>query len=548
MQLIRVIRELRLGRVLILSLCSVPLGVIVGLAELMFGMTLMYFFSSVDLISYKGLPRWFIIKDYLGPTAAFISMGLFRVFMNFFSITFNNTSSMGFLLKVRNNVVESILLSKTPSQTFSLSDLNNFFSHLLPISSTFISSVLSFLTAAFTIVFLFSSLFLLSFKLAVVTVITVLLAGIPVILTRDIRRKYGNIYTAQGNNFFKKITIDLKNIYFLQIIGKLLSEFKSLIAINYSILTSGIKLELCYMINGSLPYGLAIFVALAIIMANQKYGFVHNSVLLPFVYLLMQVNTNVGKLFTANGNIQFSRPSFIELTGILSRAKLNRQDYNAEAGKFEVDTISSLEVSNLSIGRDTTILTDISFCANPGDFLCISGKSGIGKTTLLMTLIGVIPHKSGTVTINGYEVSDINFLKFREKLAFSGPEPFLLDDTIRANLLFGTKAAHSDVELIEALKLAHCGFVMEEMPEGLNSVLYESGEGISAGQKQRLSIARAILRSPEILILDEATANIDEETEEKIITGIKTKFPRLLTLAVSHRASMRQHATRIIEL
>ncbi|MBF0518532.1 MAG: ABC transporter ATP-binding protein [Nitrospirae bacterium] len=533
---------------LILSLCSVPLGVIVGLSELMFGMTLMYFFSSVDLISYKGLPQWFFIKDYMSPATAFISMGLFRVFMNFFSFSVNNISSTGFLLKVRNNVIKSILLSKNPLQTFSMSDLNNFFSNLIQRSSLFIISSLNLLTVLCTIVFLFASLFLLSFKLAGVTVITVLFAGIPVVLTKNIRYKYSNVVNTQTKTFFKKITIDLKNIYFLQIVGKQFKEFKELVSINNRILVANIKFDLCNMMNASLPYALAIFIALAIIMTNQKYNFVHNAVLLPFVYLLMQLNTNVGKLLAAHANIQFSKPYFIELTELLSRARLNRQDYDAETSKYDVNMIEYLEVSNLSIGRDTAILTDISFCAKPGDFLCITGKSGIGKTTLLMTLIGVIPHITGTVTINGYEVSDINFLKFREKLAFSGPEPFLLDDTIRANLLFGAKASHSNKELKEALETAQCGFITEDVQDGLNLILYEGGEGISAGQKQRLSIARAILRNPEILILDEATANIDEETEGKIITGIKTKFPHLLILAVSHRASMRQHATQLIEL
>lgn len=547
MQLIRIILNLGLGRVLILSLSSVPLGVIVGLSELMFGLTLMYFLSSVNLVSFRSVPRWFIIKDYLSPVFAFIFIGMFRVLINFFSLFVNNASGAGFLLKVRNNVIRSILLSKTAAQTLSLSELNNFFSSLLSRSSVFINAVLNILTIAFTIVFLFSSLFLLSFKLAVVTVVSLLLLSIPVVLSKNLHHRYISILHSTSGMFFKMITRDLKNIYFLQITGKQFDEFKSLTAMNWIVSINAIKYDMCAMTNASLPPVLAIFVALAIIMTNQKYGFVHNSVLLPFVYLLVQLNTNVGKLLAAHANFQFSKPYFIELTELLVRAKLNIQDYDAEAGKHEVDTIESLEASNLSIGRDTAILNDISFCARAGDFLCITGKSGVGKTTLLMTLIGIIPHKSGTVTINGYEVNDIDFLKFREKLAYSGPEPFLLDDTIRANLLFGTKGAHTDAELMETLSLAQCGFVMD-MPEGLESVLYEGGEGISAGQKQRLSIARAVLRNPEILILDEATANIDEETEEKIITAIKEKFPHLLILAVSHRASMRQHATQMIEL
>ncbi|MEO5358646.1 MAG: ABC transporter ATP-binding protein/permease [Nitrospirae bacterium YQR-1] len=547
MQWIRIILELGFGRVLILSLSSVPLGVVVGVAELMFGMTLVYFFSSVNLISYKGLPEWFIIKDYMSPVLAFVSMGVIRIFMNFFSSFVNNVSGAVFLLKVKNNIIESILLSKNPAQTFSLSDLNNFFSNLLPRASLFITSFLNFFTYVFTIVFLFSSLFLLSVKLTTVTVITLLFAGIPVVLTKNIRYKYAEVINSMSSGFFKKITRDVKNIYFLQITGKQFDEFKTLISLNYRIMTGSVKFDLYNMSNASLPSFFAIFVALAIIMANQKYGFVHNSVLLPFVYLLMQLNTNVGKLLAAYGSIEFSKQYFTQLISVMKNAKVNRLDFSHVGTMIDVETIESLEVKGLAIGRDDIILDEISFKAKPGDFLCITGKSGVGKTTLLMTLIGLIPHKKGEVLFNGYEISKINFLKFREKISFSGPDPFLLDDSIRANLLFGAKSTPTGEQLHEALKIAAAGFV-HEMPQGLDSILYESGEGISAGQKQRLSICRAILRKPDILILDEGTANIDEETEGKIITAIKTKFPQLLTLAVSHRASMKKHANIIIEL
>jgi len=136
----------------------------------------------------------------------------------------------------------------------------------------------------------------------------------------------------------------------------------------------------------------------------------------------------------------------------------------------------------------------------------------------------------------------------RRRLGYAGPEPYLIDADIRANLRFGLESdAVTDADFERALRLARADFVFD-LRGGLSHELREAGEGISAGQKQRLALARCVLRRPEVLLLDEATSNIDEATEAEIMAGLKATFPDLLIIAVSHRASLRRFATVQVEL
>lgn len=165
-----------------------------------------------------------------------------------------------------------------------------------------------------------------------------------------------------------------------------------------------------------------------------------------------------------------------------------------------------------------------------------------------MTLIGILNPLAGKVSWGGESIETIDPVSLRRRLGYAGPEPYLLDADIRTNLVFGMERDNvSTAEIEHVLRLACAEFVFD-LEGGLLHRLQEAGEGISAGQKQRLSLARCLLRAPDILLLDEATANIDEETEGQIMSRIRTAYPEMLIIAVSHRASLRRYATKTIEI
>jgi ABC-type bacteriocin/lantibiotic exporter with double-glycine peptidase domain len=160
----------------------------------------------------------------------------------------------------------------------------------------------------------------------------------------------------------------------------------------------------------------------------------------------------------------------------------------------------------------------------------------------------LVPPLGGRVSWSGTLLNTIDPVDLRRKVGFAGAEPYLIDADIRTNLLFGLDRIDiAETEIEHALRVACADFVYD-LEGGLSHQLRENGDGISAGQKQRLALARCLLRGPEVLLLDEATANIDEETEHLLFERLLQAYPDLLIVAVSHRSSLRNFATRILEV
>jgi len=132
-------------------------------------------------------------------------------------------------------------------------------------------------------------------------------------------------------------------------------------------------------------------------------------------------------------------------------------------------------------------------------------------------------------------------------VGYVGAESFLVDGTIRENLLYGVPGAPNDAELANALRKAECGFI-DDLPKGLEHRLTDQGAGLSSGQKQRLSLARALLRRPKVLVLDEATANLDVATEERLVDTLAQLKSRMTIVAVTHRQALLRLADQVLTL
>jgi ATP-binding cassette, subfamily B, bacterial len=176
------------------------------------------------------------------------------------------------------------------------------------------------------------------------------------------------------------------------------------------------------------------------------------------------------------------------------------------------------------------------------------GPSGSGKTTLVKLLVGLYPPAQGEVLYNTINSSAVNLLELRQQLGFVTQDAQLFSGTIRENLLF-VKPNATDEELHDALQRASCDNLLKRAQDGLNSTIGEGGIKVSGGEKQRLSIARAILRNPNLLIFDEATSALDSITEEEINSTIRTiSDTNRITVLIAHRLSTIMHADKIFVL
>ncbi|MFY7880187.1 MAG: ABC transporter ATP-binding protein [Lacibacter sp.] len=215
-------------------------------------------------------------------------------------------------------------------------------------------------------------------------------------------------------------------------------------------------------------------------------------------------------------------------------------------------SIEKLQFNNVTFKHQTAgqnAITNIHFEVKTGETIAFVGPSGSGKTTLMKLLVGLYRPLSGSILYNGMDENTINFEDLRNQIGFVTQDTQLFSGTIRENLLFVNPLA-DEAMLKEALTKASCDRLLARAEKGLDTMIGEGGLKLSGGEKQRLSIARALLRHPRLLIFDEATSALDSITEEEITTTIRelSSKQNQITILIAHRLSTIMHADRIYVL
>ena len=214
--------------------------------------------------------------------------------------------------------------------------------------------------------------------------------------------------------------------------------------------------------------------------------------------------------------------------------------------------IEELEFVNVKFKHQTAqqhALANISFDVKTGETIAFVGPSGSGKTTLVKLLVGLYRPEEGNILYNNIDGKNIDFDTLRTQIGFVTQDTQLFAGTIKENLLFVNPAA-TDEEILDVLNKASCNSLLARADKGLDTLIGEGGIKISGGEKQRLSIARALLRHPHLLIFDEATSSLDSLTEEEITNTIKdvSSQQEQITILIAHRLSTIMHADRIYVL
>lgn len=206
-----------------------------------------------------------------------------------------------------------------------------------------------------------------------------------------------------------------------------------------------------------------------------------------------------------------------------------------------------IELKNIcfSYNSNKQVLKNISITINKGDFVGIIGLSGAGKSTLADILTGLLPADSGEIIVDNTELSQKNFQKFRRMLGYVPQQINILDKSIKENVAWGCKEIN-DSKVVNALKSAQLYNVIEESPQGIDSNIIVGSNGLSQGQKQRLAIARALYRDPQIIILDEATSALDVQIEHEITEMLKEISSTKTIIAIAHRLSTLKACNKLI--
>lgn len=253
---------------------------------------------------------------------------------------------------------------------------------------------------------------------------------------------------------------------------------------------------------------------------------------------------DIGSIILSYREAQASLENF----QVLMKKETEREPANPN----HLGPVQSLRFENVSFKHQTAMhraIDEISFAVNRGDTIAFVGPSGSGKTTLMKLLVGLYRPESGNIFYNGIDENSIHFDDLRNQIGFVTQDTQLFSGTIRENLLFVNPSA-SEADLLDALNKASCQNLLARAEKGIDTMIGEGGLKLSGGEKQRLSIARALLRKPKLLIFDEATSALDSLTEEEINKTIRnvSSLQDQITILIAHRLSTIMHADRIYVL
>ncbi|MDH2430209.1 ABC transporter ATP-binding protein [Sphaerisporangium sp. TRM90804] len=214
-------------------------------------------------------------------------------------------------------------------------------------------------------------------------------------------------------------------------------------------------------------------------------------------------------------------------------------------GAEEVSLASLESVARPDTGPGQEVLKGVSFTAAPGELIALVGHSGAGKTTITSLVSRLYDVTEGAVRINGLDVREATLASLRDTVGVVMQDAHLYHDTIGANLRYARPGA-SDDDIWEALRAAQIGELIESLPEGLDTVVGDRGYRLSGGEKQRIALARLLLKAPSVVVLDEATAHLDSESEAAVQQALKTALAGRTSLVIAHRLSTIREADTIL--
>jgi subfamily B ATP-binding cassette protein MsbA len=193
-------------------------------------------------------------------------------------------------------------------------------------------------------------------------------------------------------------------------------------------------------------------------------------------------------------------------------------------------------------------LANISFRVGAGQTIALVGASGGGKTTIGALIPRFYPVVEGRILLDGVDIQDLKLTELRQNIALVSQDVVLFNDTVEANIAYGTLGTHSRADVEKAAQAAFAWDFIEQLPDGLDTMIGENGARLSGGQRQRIAIARALLKDAPILILDEATSALDTESERQVQAALMTLMRNRTTLVIAHRLSTIEHADQILVL
>lgn len=554
---------------------GVSTGLILAVIEILFSSYILIILNAIGVSDIKP-PLIFgyfeISQGLIFGLVVFCLLGVFKALFQALKgmsvVSANELFTSGLKLSCLNSVIFE------RDTTISLSKVNSLFAEVFTKSALFFYSAAHSFPLFIEALILLIALFVISIEYTLFGMLYISISGLIIFYIQTRVQKVVHPMARLNSELHHNITRIIRNWFLIKVlrVENLESIKFSSSLVHYTSRT--LNANFLSILSEVMPSFFGVVMIVGFIFAHNDYHLIENSMFISFLYLFLRFVQLLGQLTNFIGMANINWPYFIEswvyfnklnhdkvLSWTLDLKKITmfssvfNKEFSYKSTSNEIpnsETVSLpiITVNDLSFryeGANANVFDKLNFTIDAGTQFALVGESGAGKSTLLSLLTGILKPSSGTILVSGEKPLD--FLDAHSyMIGYSGTDPFLFKGTLRENLLYGNHNDILDSEIIACLTSLNLLSWLETILFDLNYEINESSDSLSTGQKQRLSIARALLRKPKLLILDEVSSNLDVESENDLAKIILSLKGSVTTIIVSHRKNLIKYADTILDV
>jgi ABC-type bacteriocin/lantibiotic exporter with double-glycine peptidase domain len=540
-----------------LLLTGVAVGLVTVFVELVFAYSLQGLLLSLGLLNRdlsETLPKWMPTTSLASMLGILFSVGIIRGLLSYIQTFTQGAVVEEFKFFQRTRLLQWVFHSESVSS----SEVNLLFNDHIHTAGSEVLSIQTLITQATLLTLLGAFLLKLSIPLTLILGTIIIPSGL---LIRRVSRKTRTLGEAINREWIRtshQLTVSIRNLLLMQLYGTQAREEERA----QSTLSAYVRHYLSYFrllgLQTFVPQVFGFMSICLICYGGKELNLLSATGIIAYLYVFMRFLQGGAILAQSFSNAILYWPQM----ALTAKWWADSAHDGVRGARHLIETVPIVPSAN-PVGWSLravefrypdsvkSVISNFDLEIKPGSTTVITGSSGSGKSTLLHLLLGLITPTSGKIEVKRYDSVSEPLADFRSALlrsvGYVGPESFLIEGTVLENLNYGSARAPNDEELREALELAECQFIFNH-PQGLQLELTEQGHGLSAGQKQRISLARALLRKPKVLILDEATSNLDDDVESKLISTLAKLKSKMTIVAVTHRKRMLDIADQEVHL
>lgn len=456
-----------------------------------------------------------------------------------------------FVVIYRKRVLENFINSRD----YNSSDAITLFSEVIPSVGNSVFHFSLMISSFVSLILLIFFSLTISFKVTLLIAFLVLLFWLIMNVVIKKVQVIGEEIEVSTDKISRKFVEGIKNHFLIRVYGKINSFANDCSSLLDSYGKSYFSYSYFSMVSTALPlFSSTIIITLLIYLLGNSFIWLEPEKFLLLIFVLMRASQALGEFSNSLTITSLSKPLIKRLLKIPQK-NIERNDIDSLTHEpHDFIKLNSIEIKELNytlVHNQKKLIQNLSLSLVKGDVLLIKGPSGAGKSTLISLIIGLLEGDSGKILINNENANDQVFRDLRSAIGYVGSEPYFIKGTIADNLLYliseNRRHLMSTEEIWKVLKICNMDDYVKSLPGGLEHIITDS-INFSAGQKQRLAIASALVRKPELLILDEATANLDIGNEAEVFVNLSNYLKDHITIIVSHRSSLDHLASKVINI